>query len=91
MGRWRKKKAEAEVEAQVVETPVEQPKPEAKKPKSNKFNAALGQKARVQADPIAKRPAVSVEDMIAENKSATVSTDYQRYLRKLMKQAGGKA
>lgn len=80
MGRWRKKKAEAEVEEQVVETPVEQPEPKSK-----------GRKARVQADPIAKRPAVSVEDMIAENKSATVSTDYQRYLRKLMKQAGGKA
>lgn len=80
MGRWRKKKAEAEVEEQVVETPVEQPEPKAE-----------GQRARVQADPIAKRPAVSVEDMIAENKSATVSTDYQRYLRKLMKQAGGKA
>lgn len=81
MGRWRKKKAEAEVEEQVVETPVvEQSEPKSK-----------GRKARVQADPIAKRPAVSVEDMIAENKSATVSTDYQRYLRKLMKQAGGKA
>lgn len=48
-------------------------------------------KAAVIAEEIEKRPAVSVESMIAENESATVSTDYQKYLRKLMKQAGGKA
>lgn len=72
---------------------VEKPKPVAKRPKANKFNAGInpGQELRVQAETIKKRPAVSVEDMIAENKNATVSTDYQKYLRKLMKQAGGRA
>lgn len=108
MGRRKKKEVEAEVEEQVVETPVveepveepevveepvEEPKPVAKKPKANKFNAALnpGQEVRIQAETIKKRPAVSVEDMITENRNATVSTDYQQYLRRLMKQAGGRA
>ena len=42
------------------------------------------------AEKIEKRPAVSVDAMVDENKAATVSTPYQKYLRKLMKQAGGK-
>lgn len=56
-------------------------------------------KARAKADEIKKakkpakkvevvKPAVSVEAMIEENAAATVSTDYQKYLRKLMKRAG---
>ena len=78
-----------EIEPEAVE---EAPKPVAKKPKANKFNAALNpnQTRRIHADTIKKRPVVSVEDMIEENKNSTVSTDYQRYLRKLMKQAGGR-
>lgn len=46
---------------------------------------------RAEAETIKKRPAVSVEKMIAENENATIATDYQKYLRKLMRQAGGKA
>lgn len=42
------------------------------------------------AEEIEKRPAVSVDAMVDENQAATVSTPYQKYLRKLMKQAGGK-
>lgn len=56
-------------------------------------------KSRAKADHIKKakkpakqvrvvKPAVSVEAMIEENAAATVSTDYQKYLRKLMKRAG---
>ena len=37
------------------------------------------------------KEAVSVDTMIEENKAATISSDYQTYLRKLMKRAGGKA
>lgn len=47
-------------------------------------------KATAVAEEIEKRPAVSVDAMIDENKAATISTDYQKYLRKLMKRAGGK-
>lgn len=46
---------------------------------------------RAIADHLPKKPAVSVDAMVDENKAATVSTDYQQYLRKLMKKAGGQA
>ena len=85
---------EPEVSDEVEPEVQEEPKVEApKKPKANKFNAAInpGQERRIQAETIKKRPAVSVENMIEENKAATVSTDYQQYLRRLMKQAGGRA
>ena len=39
---------------------------------------------------IEKKPAVSVDAMVEENKNATVATDYQKYLRGLMKKAGGR-
>lgn len=47
--------------------------------------------ARAVAEEIEKKPAVSVDAMVDENKAATVSTPYQKYLRKLMKKAGGRA
>lgn len=46
---------------------------------------------RAVADELPKRPEVSTEAMIEENKATTVSSDYQQYLRKLMKKAGGNA
>lgn len=47
-------------------------------------------KAAVIEEKIEKKPAVSVDAMVDENKSATISTDYQKYLRGLMKKAGGR-
>lgn len=46
--------------------------------------------ARAVAEEIEKKPVVSVDAMVDENKAATVSTDYQKYIRKLMKRAGGR-
>lgn len=47
-------------------------------------------KAAIIEEKIEKKPAVSVDAMVDENKSATISTDYQKYLRGLMKKAGGR-
>lgn len=47
-------------------------------------------KAAVIEEKIEKKPAVSVDAMVEENKNATVATDYQKYLRGLMKKAGGR-
>ena len=58
-------------------------KVEKKQKRTSRRSAAIAEK-------IEKRPAVSVDAMVDENKAATVSTPYQKYLRKLMKQAGGK-
>lgn len=35
-----------------------------------------------------KKASMTVEEMIEENKNSIVTTDYQRYVRKLMKEAG---
>lgn len=51
----------------------------------------IRKKAAAVEEEIEKKPAVSVDAMVEENKNATVATDYQTYLRKLMKRAGGRA
>lgn len=55
-----------------------------------KAKAAKAEKpAKVEAPkPVVK--AVSVDKMVEENHAAVVSTDYQKYIRKLMRQAAGK-
>ena len=88
MGRRKKKEVEEVIEEPVVETPEVVEEPKAEKPVAKKKAA---KSTRIEAENVKKRPAVSVENMIEENEKHTIATDYQKYLRKLMKQAGGKA
>lgn len=61
-----------------------------KKETAPKAEKKTTRKSRAVAEKIEKKPVVSVDAMVDENKAATISTDYQKYLRKLMKQAGGR-
>lgn len=62
-----------------------------KKETAEKAEKVTRRGAAAIEEKIEKKPAVSVDAMVEENKNATVATDYQTYLRKLMKRAGGRA